>query len=175
MVHGSTPGTSYMCCGWIDFCWTPNCASVSLILLPALWTIFYCWVALYSFSVRAFALSYYIMFCPVWFLSFGGLLFFGRGCSGSRSMGKGWYWSIAKGAGRSRGRGNYGQDALYHRIIYFQLKKSFQWQLHIFPTNWFLACISKHIGKHGLFNKQCWENCISIHRRLHLISVYVWK
>lgn len=44
--------------------------------LSALGTLFLCLVALSSLAVRAFALSYGILFCDAWLLSLGGLLFF---------------------------------------------------------------------------------------------------
>ena len=51
-------------------------ASVSLILLPASWESFALyWVTLSSLDMWAFAVSYCTLFCYVWLLSLGGLLF----------------------------------------------------------------------------------------------------
>jgi hypothetical protein len=48
---------------------------LSLTLLPALGTLFHLQVALPRLYMRAFALSDCILFCLVWLLSLGGLLF----------------------------------------------------------------------------------------------------
>lgn len=67
-------------------------------------------------SRRAFALSYCIIFCPVWLLSHGGLHFSEEEMEGE------WEWSIGQvwRSRRSGGRGNCGQSVLYERRIYFQ-------------------------------------------------------
>lgn len=50
-------------------------AGVSLTLLPAPKTLYSCWILLPTLDIRAFATSYCILFCPVWLLSPGDLLF----------------------------------------------------------------------------------------------------
>lgn len=48
---------------------------ISLTLLSALETLFSCWVVLFSINRRTFAVSYFSLFCSIWLLSLGGLLF----------------------------------------------------------------------------------------------------
>lgn len=78
------------------FCEAPNCGSRCVFDSFAYsWDSFlpYCWDALYSLIVWAFALSYYILISHVWLLSIGGLLF---------SEGR-WRRSVSE---QKRGRGN---------------------------------------------------------------------
>jgi hypothetical protein len=52
-------------------------AGVSLILLPALGTLFPAhWVVLSSLAMSPFALFYFILYCLLWLLCLGGLIFF---------------------------------------------------------------------------------------------------
>jgi hypothetical protein len=37
----------------------------SLILVPALRTLFFCWVSLLNLDIMGFGLSYYILFCHI--------------------------------------------------------------------------------------------------------------
>lgn len=74
-------------------------------------------------NAGTFAFSCYILFCPVWLLPLGGLLFSkekqrGCGSGGNRGSGGG------QGSGKSGGRGNCGQDVLYERRINFFKKIS---------------------------------------------------
>ena len=67
--------------------------------------------------MRAFALSYCILFSPVWLLSFGGLLFSEKETE-DLDLGE----KRGKETGRSRGRGNFVLDILCERRIYLQKK-----------------------------------------------------
>lgn len=90
--HGAVVGLhQVLCCGclvlflgfqmWEHMCLWLVC--LFLKLLPS------SWVALSSFSVRAFALSYYILLCCIWWLSLAGLPFSdGRWAEGSESQEK---------------------------------------------------------------------------------------
>lgn len=76
----------------LGFCGTLTMGvGISLTLLPALWTLSPYWVALSSFNMKGFALSYSILFCLVLLLSLRGLLFSGGKWSRNRSR-EGWSW-----------------------------------------------------------------------------------
>lgn len=62
-------------------------------------------------SMKDFAFSYCILFCPVWL---GGLLLTEEEMEGSGSGGR------CGGGVRSVGKGNCGYDALHERRHYFQ-------------------------------------------------------
>lgn len=66
--------------------------------------------------MRAFSLSYSILFCSNWLLILGGLLF------SEKEAEEEWVWERRElgGAGRDGGMGNCGQNVLYVRRIYFQ-------------------------------------------------------
>jgi hypothetical protein len=59
--------------------------SGSLVLVPALEALFLSWIILSSLHELVFALSYYILFCPIWLLSLQALFFTSERQKGSRS------------------------------------------------------------------------------------------
>lgn len=64
-----------------------------------------------------FTLFYCILFCGLWLLSLGGLLFFWKEAEGE------WNWEREE-VGSSRDRGNCGSDILYQRRMFSRKKKS---------------------------------------------------
>lgn len=117
-------------------CGNPNggskCVSDSWQLLGLL--SFYC-VTLFSLDMRAFPLSYCILFCHVWLLPFGGLLFSEEKVSGSKS---GAEKKLAE-AGMSGERRKCGQDTVYERRIYSQFFKK---ESHLtVKTNYTHSCL----------------------------------
>lgn len=89
-----------------------------LWLLPALGTLSY-WVSLFILDMTALGLTYCIWCCPVWLLSFGGLVFSEEetegGCICRRRE--------VKGSGRSGRRVTVVRDVLYKRWIFSVKKK----------------------------------------------------
>lgn len=74
--HGSVPGPLHTC---YDCCPVALVgAAVSLTLLPVLETLFHILGALSNLDMRAFALTYCILFCPVWLVCLGANYFLKR-------------------------------------------------------------------------------------------------
>lgn len=101
------------------FCETSNSGSVCISdSFASSWDLFLHWMALSRLSVKAIDFNYCILFCPVWLLSFGGLLLSGEPMKGV------WIWGrrevcreIAEGIGEETVAS---LVVLYKRRIYFQ-------------------------------------------------------
>ena len=88
-------------------------ADVSLTPLMLLEPLSSYWVVLSTLKTRAFSLSYCILFCHVWLLSLGGLLFLKRKGLDLEERGGRVH------AGRNGGKENYDGNVSYKRRLSF--------------------------------------------------------